>query len=159
MNSIKIELKWAFLFTVMSLTWIFLEKVTGLHDDHIKYHPYITWLFFIPAVLFYVLAIKERKKKFYKSHFKYKNALISGFILTLIITLLAPIGQYISVEYISPEYFENAIKASVESGYYPSEAEARANFNTPNYMLQSTIFALVSGIITTLIVSLFVRSK
>lgn len=159
MNAIKIELKWAFLFTIMSLAWIFLEKVTGLHDKHIEYHPYFTMLFFIPAVVFYVLAIMERKKKFYKSHFKYKNAFISGLILTLIITLLAPLGQYISVEYISPEYFENAIQASVENGYYKTEAEARANFNTSNYMLQSTIFALVSGIITTLIVSIFVRSK
>jgi len=159
MNAIKIELKWAFLFTIMSLGWIFLEKITGLHDEHIAYHPYFTWFFFIPAILFYVMAISERKKKYYKSHFKYKNAFVSGLILTLIITLLAPLGQYISVEYISPEYFENAIKASVEAGYYSSESEARAVFNTPNYMLQSTVFALFSGIVITLIVGIFVRSK
>lgn len=158
MNSIKIELKWAFLFTIMSVAWLFLEKVVGLHGEHIDKHPIYTNLFAIPAILFYVLALKEKKKKHYKSKFTYMNGVISGFILTLIITLLAPLGTYISVELISPEFFENAIKASVEMEYYTQE-EAVDFFNTHNYMLQSLMFAPVFGIITTLIVSIFVRSK
>lgn len=158
MKAIQIELKWAVLFTVMSVGWIFLEKVTGLHDEFIEHHPVYTNFFAIPAILFYVLALKERKKKFYKSHFKYKNALISGIILSLMITLLAPLGTYVSVEYVSPEFFENAIEKSVEMDYYTAD-EAVAYFNTSNYMLQSLMFTPVFGLVTTLIVAIFVKSK
>jgi hypothetical protein len=158
MKAIRTEVKWAVLFTMMSVAWLFLEKVVGLHDKYIEQHPIFTNLFAIPAIWFYVLALKEKKKNHYKSKFTYKNAVLSGFVLTLIITLLAPLGTYISVEYISPEFFENAIKASVAMEYY-TQQEAIDTFNTSNYMLQSLMFTPIFGIITTLIVSIFIRSK
>jgi hypothetical protein len=74
------------------------------------------------------------------------------------ITLLAPLGTYVSVEYVSPDFFENAILKSVEMNYYTAE-EASEYFNTSNYMLQSLMFTPVFGIVTTLIVAIFVRSK
>jgi len=142
----------------MSTAWLFLEKVVGLHDEYIEYHPIYTNLYAIPVIWFYVLALKEKKKRHYKSKFTYKNGVLSGVILTIFIRLLSPLGTYISVEYMSPEFFDNAIKASVEMEYY-TEQEAMEYFNTFNYMLQSLMFAPIFGIITTLIVSIFVRSK
>ncbi len=158
MKAIQIELKWAVLFTAMSIGWIFLEKAVGLHDEYLEHHPIYTNLFAIPAIIFYVLALKEKKKKFYKSHFKYKNVLISGIILSLIITLLAPLGTYVSVEYVSPDFFENAIKKSVEIEYF-TEQEAIEYFNTSNYMLQSLMFTPLFGLLTTLVVGIFIRTK
>ncbi len=32
MKSIKVEFKWALVFTIMSMLWMALEKATGLHD-------------------------------------------------------------------------------------------------------------------------------
>jgi hypothetical protein len=158
MKNIQTELKWSVLFTAMSIAWIFLEKLVGLHDELIEHHPIYTNLYAIPAILFYILALKEKKANFYKSHFKYKNAVVSGLILTFMITLLAPLGTYVSVEYVSPDFFENAILKSVEMNYYTAE-EASEYFNTSNYMLQSLMFTPVFGIVTTLIVAIFVRSK
>jgi len=158
MKAIRIEIKWAVLFTMMSVAWLFLEKVVGLHDEYIEQHPIYTNLYAIPAIWFYVLALKEKKKNHYKSKFTYKNAVLSGLILTFIITLLSPLGTYISVEYMSPEFFDNAIQASVEMEYY-TEQEAMDYFNTHNYMIQSLMFTPIFGIITTLIVSIFIRSK
>ena len=60
---------------------------------------------------------------------------------------------------ITPEYFPNVIAYSVETGFYNSREEAEAYFNLQNYMMQSTIGAFIMGVITSVIVAFFVRSK
>ncbi len=158
MKSIKIELKWTIIFILMSMAWIYLERVTGLHDEYIESQPIYTNLFAIPAILIYVLALKEKKQKFYNGVMSYKKAFISGLILTLMISLLSPLGTFVSVEYISPNFFTNAIEKSVEIEMM-TKPEALEYFNTQNYMLQSLMFGPVFGIVTTAIVALFVKSK
>lgn len=46
---------------------------------------------------------------------------------------------------ISPEYFPNVIKRSVELGYFRTAEEAAANFNYTSYAIQGAIGALVRG--------------
>lgn len=38
MHNIRIEVKWAVLFSIMSLAWMLLEKLSGLHEKYIDYH-------------------------------------------------------------------------------------------------------------------------
>lgn len=158
MKSIKIELKWAIIFTIVSMLWMVLELATGLHDEHIESHYIYTNLYAIPAILIYVFALKDKKKNFYNGHISYKQVFVSGLILSLMIALLAPLSTFVSVEYITPDYFSNAINYSVESEMM-TLADAEDYFNTSSYMLQSLMFAPVMGIITTLIVGIFIRSK
>jgi hypothetical protein len=47
MSQYKIEIKWALIFFIVSLIWIFLEKLVGLHDAHIDKHPIYTNFFAI----------------------------------------------------------------------------------------------------------------
>ncbi|MFN8257850.1 MAG: hypothetical protein U0W24_19290 [Bacteroidales bacterium] len=61
MKSIKIEIKWAIIFSVVALLWMVLEKLCGLHDKYIDYHLYLTNLFAIPAIVTMVLALKDKK--------------------------------------------------------------------------------------------------
>ena len=89
----------------------------------------------------------------------YKQGLISGIILSVFIALLSPLTQWITSTIITPEYFPNVIAYSVETGYHKSIEEADAYFNLKNYIIQSTIGALVMGIITTAIAMVFIRSK
>ena len=141
------------------MLWMVLEKAVGLHSTHIDKHMYLTNLFAIPAILVYVLALKDKKKNFYNGQMTYKQGFLSGFIITIIVALLAPLTQWITSAIITPEYFPNVIAHSVETGYHNSLEEAEAYFNLKNYMVQSVIGALVMGIITTAVVALFVRSK
>jgi ascorbate-specific PTS system EIIC-type component UlaA len=159
MKNIKIEIKWALLFVFMSLVWMCLEKFTGLHSTYIDYHLYLTNLFIIPAIWFFVLALKDKKRNFYHGEMSYKQGVISGLILTLLIAICNPLTQWITTYFITPEYFPNVIKRSVEIDYYQTTAEAEANFNYKNYAIQGTIGALIMGTITTLIVMLFLRTK
>jgi hypothetical protein len=159
MKNIKIEFKWAIIFSIMGLLWMVLEKLSGLHSTHIDYHLYLTNLFAIPAILVMVLALKNKKRSFYNGQMTYQQGLVSGVILSLIIALLSPFTQWITSYVITPEYFPNVIKRSVELGYYTTTEEAQANFNFINYAIQGAIGALVMGFVTTAIAMIFIRSK
>lgn len=159
MKSFKIEIKWAIIFSIVSLLWMVLEKFSGLHDKYIDYHLYLTNLFAIPAIIVMVMALKDKKKNFYNGQISYKQGLISGIILSAIIAILSPITQLITTYVITPEYFPNVIKRSVELGYYMSTAEAEANFNYQNYAIQGFIGAFVMGIVTTSIAMIFIHTK
>jgi hypothetical protein len=128
----------------MGLLWMVLEKLTGLHDRYNDYHPYLTNLFAIPAIVVMVMALNDKKRNFYNQEMDYVQGFISGLILSVEIT---------------PEYFSNAIQRSVEIGYFNSTAEAEANFNYPNYAIQGAIGALVMGILTTAVAMIFIRTK
>lgn len=136
-----------------------LEKLCGLHGKYIDYHLYLTNLFAIPAIWVMVLALKNKKKIFYNGNMSYKQGLISGIILSVFIALMSPLSQWITSYVITPEYFPNVIKRSVELGYYKTTTEAEANFNFQNYAKQGAIGALVMGIVTTAIAMIFIRTK
>ncbi|MBL7774063.1 MAG: DUF4199 domain-containing protein [Chitinophagaceae bacterium] len=158
MNHIKIEMKWAFIFSLMGMLWMVLEKLAGLHGKYIDYHMYLTNLFAIPAIIVMVLALREKKKSL-GGTITYKQGLISGIILSFFIALLTPLTQWITSYQISPEYFPNIIKRSVELGYYKTDAEAAVYFNYKNYATQGAIGAFIMGIITTAIAMIFIRTK
>lgn len=159
MKNIKIEIKWALYFALMTLVWMVLEKITGLHDQYLDYQQYLTNLFAIPAILFMVWALKDKKKNFYNGNMSYQQGLVSGIILSLIIALLSPLTQWIISYLITPDYFDNVIKHTVETGYFKTKAEAEAQFNYKNYAINSTIFAFIFGVITTAIAMIFIRTK
>jgi hypothetical protein len=159
MNKFKIEIKWSIIFSIMVLLWMFLERISGLHDLYIDYHLYLTNLFAIPAIWVMVLALNYKKRKFYSGKMFYKQGLISGIILSFFIALLSPLTQYITSFVITPEYFPNVIKRSLEIGYYETTEIAQANFNYPNYAKQGAIGALIMGIVTTAVAMIFIRTK
>ncbi len=159
MKSIRIELKWALIFSLVGLLWMYLEKWTGLHDEHIDQHQYLTNLYAIPAIIMMVLALREKKHKFYQGKMNYKQGLISGIALSLFIAALSPLTQWYTSMIITPEYFPNVIEYSLESGYFTTHAEAEAQFNLQNYMMQGAVGALIMGIVTTAIAMIVIRSK
>jgi hypothetical protein len=159
MKNLKIEIKWAIIFSVVSLLWMVLEKLCGLHGKYIDYHLYLTNLFAIPAIIVMVMALKDKKKSFYGGQMNYKQGLISGIVLSVIIALISPLTQWITSYVITPEYFPNVIKRSVEIGYFKTTAEAEANFNYQNYAIQGAIGALVMGVVTIAIAMIFLRTK
>ena len=159
MKKYSIEIKWAIIFIVMSLAWMVLEKLAGLHSTHINKHMYLTNLYAIPAVIVIVLALKDKKRNFYHGNMSYLQGLISGLIISAIVAIFSPLMQWIISYVISPEYFPNVIEYSLITGYYKTREEAEAFFNYKSYAVQSTIASLVMGAITTAIAMIFLRTK
>ncbi|MBM2815263.1 MAG: hypothetical protein HW421_2025 [Ignavibacteria bacterium] len=158
MKNIAFEIKWAIYFFVMMLFWMLLEKIFGLHSTNIDKHPIFTNFIAIPAIMIYVFAFRDKRKNYYNGEMSYKQGVITGSIITLIVTVFSPLVQYITSTIITPEYFPNAIKYTVETGKMTQQA-AEDYFNLNNYIVQGLIGTPVMGLVTTLIVAIFTRKK
>lgn len=158
MKNVKIEIKWALIFVAMQLLWMTIEKLTGLHDEHIDQHAIYTNLIAIPSIIIYVLALLDKRKNYYNGVMNYKEGFISGLFITLIVTILSPVVQYITSTFISPDYFANAIEYTVSEDKMTREA-AEEYFNLKSYVTQVLIGTPIMGIVTTAIVALFTKKK
>lgn len=65
MKKYRIELKWAFIFTVLALLWMVFEKAMGWHDELIAQHATYTNFFSIVAILVYVFALIDKRNNYY----------------------------------------------------------------------------------------------
>ncbi len=158
MKNYQIEIKWGILFVVMTLVWMLIEKLTGLHDIHIDKHPTFSNFIAIPAIAIYVLALLDKKKNYYHGRMTYKQGFISGLVITAIVALISPLTQYISLTLITPHFFENAIQYAISKNIMTAE-EANNEFNLKNYIVVGFIGSVVIGIITAAIVAIFTKSK
>ena len=156
MSNYKTEIKWALIFAAMGLIWMLLERLVGLHDTHIDKHPIYTNLIAVPAIAIYVFALLDKRKNDLGGIMTFKQGLITGLIITAIVTLLSPLTQYITSTLITPEYFNNAITYSVETGKVTQE-DAEGFFNLRNYIMMGLMSAPIMGLVTSLVVAFFTK--
>jgi hypothetical protein len=158
MNKITIEIKWGVIFTVLSLLWVVFEKAMGWHDLYIDKHAIYTNFFGIVAVLVFFLALRDKKRSFYNGEMTWRQGFVAGLIVTIVVTVLAPLSQFITSTYITPDYFNNVIAYSVEKNVMNQE-QAEAYFNLKSYIIQATFGALVMGVVTSAAVAWFLKTK
>lgn len=158
MKNYSIEIKWALRFTLLTLAWSIGEKAIGLHDEHIADYGMYTNLFLFPALLFFYLAIHEKKKYVYNNSMNWTQGFVSGIVISFIIALLNPAVQYIIYKSITPHFFDNIIAYKIKNHYMTLE-NAKVYFNLKTYMIESTFTGLSKGIITGALVSLLIRNK
>ena len=158
MKKIKIEIKWAILFVIMLLLWMIIERIAGLYNEHINKHAIYTNFVAIPAIAMYVAALLDKRKNFYNGVMSYKQGFITGLIITIIVTVLTPLTQYIASTFIAIDYFPNIITYSVTNDKMTQEA-AEKYFNMRSYIVQGLIGTPIMGIVTTAIVAIFTKTK
>lgn len=157
LQSFKIEIKWAILYTIASLLWMVFESKMGWHDSKIGLQPLYN-LLFVPISAFIIgLALFDKKRNFFKNSMNWKQGFTSGIILAVLITVLHPSVLYITHTYISPDFFQNAIKAVVSETYTLEQAKAQYNLNTA---ISNSVFEKLSfGVVIAAIISYFIQSK
>jgi hypothetical protein len=158
MKKFSVEFKWALIFTVASLAWMFLENAVGLHGPHIDKHPTYTNLFAIVAISIFVMALRDKKKNYYHSQMSFSQGFLSGMVMSVFIAVMTPAVQYITARFISPDFFDNMVDYTVRNKIY-SPMQAKAYFNAENYMRIATFGALSAGIVTSALVAVFIKSK
>jgi len=158
MKSRITEIKWGVIFTIFMLLWMLMEKLLGFHGERIEQHMIITNFVAIPAIIIYVLALLDKRKRDLNGKMTYVQGLISGIIISIVVAVLSPLMQYITNTFISPDFFNNMIVYTVENDIMTEQA-AKDYFNLESYIIQSTIGAPIMGILTTAIVAIFVRKK
>ena len=158
MKKIYIEFKWAVIFTIAILCWMLLEKTLGWHEEQIADHWWLT-MFFVPfAILMYLLEMREKRRRAYGKKITWLQAFVSGIILSVFVALLSPLAQYITHNYITPEYFNNVIEYSVTNDLM-TRTKANDYFNINSYMWQSAFGTLGLGVVIAALVAFVVREK
>lgn len=158
MNRYKTELKWSAIFVIVMLIWVGFERLIGLHDEYIASHAVYTNFFAIFAIAVYVFALLDKRKFGYGGKMTWNQGFTTGLIITIIVTLLTPLTQWITHTLITPDFFENLRAYSVEQGLMTQE-EAAGYFSLSGYIVQSMIGAFGMGIITSAVVAYFTRTK
>lgn len=129
------------------------EKAMGWHDVYIDKHATYSMFYAPIALLIYFLALREKREKDFGGTMDFVQGFVSGLIMSAVIVLLTPLSQYISHVYISPDYFPNIIHHSVESGKL-TRAEAEKEFHLQGYMMVSTLFSAIMGLLTSAVMAL-----
>jgi len=156
MKTFSIEIKWALVFVVMTLVWMCFEKLIGLHDQYIEKHATYTNLIAVPAIAVYVFALLDKRDNYYAGYLTWKEGFISSLIITAIVTVLSPLTQFITFRFITPQYFKAVIGFATSTGLM-NRADAEAQFNFNNYLVQGLIGSAVMGAVTAAVVALFVK--
>ena len=140
----------------MTLVWVALERVLGLHDTHIDQHAIYTNLIAIPSIAIFVFALRQKREQFYEGFMTYKQGLVSGIIISLVVALLSPLTQWLVSTVITPDYFSNAIAHAVSAGKLNQE-QAEGFFNLKSYIAQGVLGASAMGFLTSAVVALFLK--
>jgi hypothetical protein len=156
MKKFSIEIKWAIIFSVVSMLWMCFEKLIGLHDEYIEKHATYTNFFAVPAIAVYAFALLDKRDNYYTGFMTWKQGFICGLIITLIVCILTPVSNFITFKFITPDYFTSAIDFVTSTGL-KSRPDAEAQFNFNSYLVQGALGAAVLGTITAAIVSFFVK--
>lgn len=158
MKNFSIEIKWSIIFVIVYLLWMVFEKLVGWHGDHIEKHGLYTNIFGFIALGIYILALRDKRKHYFNGIITWRQGFITGILLTIIITIISPLSQYIVATYISPEYFDNMIELSVNNKAMELE-QAQAYFNLKSYIIQAIFSALVMGVGTAGLAALIIRTN
>ncbi|MBC6992745.1 DUF4199 domain-containing protein [Neolewinella lacunae] len=156
MQQYRIEIKWGLIFVAMSLLWMLGERLVGLHDELLEHHAVWTNLIAVPAIILYVLALKDKRENFYGGKMSWGQGFKAGMIVTAVVAILSPLTQLITSKIITPHYFDNVIAYSVAQGL-STQADAEAFFNLGNYIVMGFIGAIVMGAVTSAIVAIFAK--
>ena len=157
MEKFKIEFKWASIFTGINLIWIYIEKYLGLHNEYIDYHSIVSLVMLLPLSLCIFMGLNQKRQDYYKGEMTWQKAFLSGSLLSLLVAGLSPGPVYVMAEYVSPEFFLIAKKASAERGV--SQKLTKQLFNLNTYISQAIMFYLAFGVMISAIVGLFVKRK
>lgn len=158
MKKIYIELKWAVIFSITLLCWILFEKTMGWNKEQFEDFWWLT-LFFAPfAVLMYLLALREKRRRVFGGEMTWIQGFISGVIISLFAALLSPLTEYVAYNFFTPDYFNTIAESSVTN-----DLMARTKMNNllhiNNYRWQSAFGLFGFGVLNSVIAAFFVRKR
>jgi hypothetical protein len=152
----RIALKWGAVYALLTLIWLSLESMAGLHDSRVKYRVILTNLKYIPMLLIYYAALREARNLKQGAAYPYGRAFIDGLRLTAMATLLSIPAQYLSMEYLVPDFLQKMEAAMIE-GRWMTALEAKRFFDFRSYFIQSILAIPATGLMLTAITALFVH--
>ena len=157
MKKFAIEIKWGIRYAFLWILWLLIEKSSGYYESKISDYALYSMLFTFVTIFVYYVAIKEKKKDFFKDEMSWKQGCVTGIFLTIVMAILTPLCQIIFHKAIAPEFFPNMIEYSVSKGN--SKEVAENYFNLSSFIIQNIFSTLSLGVVISAVVALFLQTK
>lgn len=158
MKKFGIELKWAVIFSLVSIFWSLLEKSIGFHDTLIEQHAFFNRFFVIPALAVYLLALHDKRINSFGNRMGWIDGFLTGLAMSVLIAVFMPPVQLITVKLISPDFLVNFRNYAIETGKMSVQV-AENYYELTNYILQNVYSALIFGTTASALAALFLRKK
>ncbi len=157
LDRFKIEFQWASIFTAINIVWVYFEKYLGFHDELSYLHPVLSFALIIPIGVCIFFNLRQKRESYYSGSITWQKAFMSGAFLSLLIAALSIGTVYVMTQYVSADFFDNAIKMSIEKG--ADENFVKQSFNLNAYIKDTMMFYLASGIMISALMALIIKSK
>lgn len=157
MKSYLHEVVYGLVLALASLVWISLEYAVGLHTKYIAYHGYVTNLFAVVPIFLMWRALKHRRDVLEGGEIAWWQGLTSGMVISVVAGALGAPTIWIFINFVNPNFFAAMIEYTVKTGYYGKTEHAEAYFNFAGYAIQSTLFPVIIGFFTALILTAIAR--
>lgn len=158
MRKLRIEIRFAFIYSFVLILWMWLEKLIGLHDRFIDKQLLYTNLFAIPGFVIFFLAIRQKREDYFGGRMLWTQGFVSGTFLAAFIAVLSPLYNAIIYGVISPDYFSTMIRY-VTTNNLPAKQNADLFFSLKSYILQSSLSGISFGIMASAIAALILRRE
>jgi hypothetical protein len=158
MKKFAIEIKWALISILLFLAWMTLEKEMGYHDINIKWQPVFNLLYIFPMFIVYLLALLEKKNKYYHNQMNWKQGMIAAVVISFIFVFFSPITQFIIHEIISPNFLKNSIDFTVSQKKL-TLTEAKEYTTLTSSIWKNISDGLSFGVVIGAIVAYLIQSK
>lgn len=155
MRKFGIEFKWAIRFIFIYLAWAMGEKVAGVYTVHTEYFALSSVLFYLFAIIIYIAALREKKRKVFNDVIDFKQATVSGIYMTAFIAVLIPFAQIIIYKAIAPHFLSMQIEKSIAAG----NTHAAELLSLQSIIVQTIFFMLSIGVVYSAIVAYFLQTK
>lgn len=158
MKKIYIELKWAVIFSITLLCWILFELTMGWDKEGLADLWWLTLLFVPFAILMYLLALREKRRRVYDRKMTWMQGFISGIIISVFVALLSPLTEYVAYNFFTQDNFNTLAETSVTNDLM---ARSKLNnlLNINNYRWQSAFGLFGFGVLNSVIAAFFVRKN
>ncbi len=157
MKKFAVEIKWGIRYAFLWILWLFIEKSSGYYETKISDYALYSLLFIVVTLFVYYVAIKEKKKEFFKNDMSWKQGCVTGIFLTIVMAILTPVCQIIFHKAIAPEFFPNMIEYSISKGN--SREIAENYFNLSSFIIQNVFSTLSLGVVISAIMALLLQTK
>lgn len=156
-KNVNIEFKWAIIGVIIGFLIMVLLKVAGMRTaENFTTSGLIDMvLSTLVYIAVYYFCLKEKRDKALGGQMTWTQGFWTAAILSLLIMPFASLLNWLYAEMIDPGFFEIWTAMEIEGG----KLQAGETFGTGDFLALSATMGLVFGLIYSLIMPLFVRTK
>ena len=161
----SLELKWGIIIGLANLIWLYGSYYLGMHETMGGIQIMVVSGFFI-TVAGFILGLRAVKKN--EPEINYLEGLKSGVVMAGVTAVIAPLSQIGYFKWINPGWTKHMMELTRE--YYSEKGygndiveiavkDAEVKFALKNYLLQSTLGAIVIGCILSAMIMMFLWKR